>query len=355
MRKLRIGLLTALAVAGCSGGGGGTVIVDFDPLGGTGEVEAVWTIDGIVPDAAGCAALGASRVRLEVWDAATDGFYTDASWEADCNTPGGFTTGPVLSPDTYRLRLLALSGSTVVSSTPYEMVRIDNDTIVTLDGDFPSVPVTGTDATLAGSWEIDGVTANAASCAAAGIDEVVLSIANDPAGTDIEVEYVFDCAQGFFDSRTDGSGVTVPMGPMFFSQWYAEAADDSVLAESPWLELQVVAPTTHADLAVPNFPGGTTLIVNLFWDTGAGYGTCAEAAVDTMGYELYDSVDVNPVFAEFDIPCQDQLIFDDPAVDIYELGVTGDATDGTKWGITCTGLTVDRGMVTYDCSVDIDL
>ncbi|MAQ16862.1 MAG: hypothetical protein CMN30_18975 [Sandaracinus sp.] len=346
--------MALLAAAGCTVEGGGSVDVDvFDPIGGDVSVDALWTINGQPASAATCAEIGASTVVLEVWDSSRGNFYTEAAWEVACAS-GGFVTGPVLFPDTYDLRFVAYDAAGVeVLATDYARVTALAGDIIEVTGNFVGT-VAPTEATLSGSWEIDGVTADAASCAAAGIDEVVLSIANDAAGTDIYVEYVFDCAQGSFDARSDSPEVTIPIGPMYFSQWYAEAADDSVLAESDWLELQVVSPTTHANLAVPNFPGGTTLIVNLFWETGLGtgiYGTCADAAVDTMGYELY--LGDTAIVSDFGGACANQLIFDDPAADIYELDVSGDATDGTKWGITCTGLSVSSGMVTYDCDVDV--
>jgi len=325
----------------------------FDPTGGDIDVDAAWTIDGIAADAAGCAALGADTVQLEVRDAAGVASYIDPSWSAACSS-GGFVTTPTLVAGTYQVRLLAESSTgATVDQTDFSTVTAAAGETIVIDADF--VSPAPTDATLAGSWEIDGVIADATSCANAGIDAVVLSIANDAAGSDIFIEYEFDCALGSFDSRTDGTGVTVPIGPMYFSQWLAVDAADNVLASSDFLELQVVSPTTHANLAIPNFPGGTTLIVNFLWETDFGtgvYGTCAEAAVDTMGYDLYDSFDAR-YLAEFDIFCEDQLIFDDPLPDDYEMDITGDATDGTKWGTTCTGLSVPGGMVTYDCFVDV--
>ncbi len=325
----------------------------FDPTGGDIDVDAAWTVDGVEASAAGCSALGATDVQLQVWDASRTAFYIDPSWNASCAS-GGFVTAPILVPGTYQVRLVARdsSGSGVTETDFVTVTAAAGETIV-IDADF--VPGAATDATLAGSWEIDGAVADAASCAAAGIDSVVLSIANDAAGSDIFIEYEFDCELGSFDSRTDGTGVTIPIGPMFFSQWLALDAAGDVLASSDFLELQVVAPTNHANLAIPNFPGGTTLIVNLFWETDLGtgtYGTCAESAVDTMGYDLYDGLDAR-VVAEFDIACENQLVFEDPLPDDYELDLTGDATDGTKWGTTCTGLSVVSGMTTFDCYVDV--
>lgn len=326
----------------------------FDPTGGDIDLDVAWTIDGVEASSAACASIGATDVQLQVWDAGRTAFYIDPSWNVSCAS-GGFVTAPILLPGTYQVRLVARDSAGTIDETDFVTVTAAAGETIVIDADF--VGGVATDATLAGSWEIDGVIADATSCANAGIDSVVLSIANDAAGSDIFVEYEFDCALGSFDSRTDGSGVTVPIGPMFFSQWLALDATGAVLASSDFLELQVVAPTTHANLAVPNFPGGTTLIVNLFWETGLAtgtYGTCAEAAVDTMGYDLYDSADAR-VVAEFDILCEEQLIIEDPLPDTYELDLTGDASDGTKWGTTCTGLTVASGMTTYDCFVDVVL
>lgn len=327
----------------------------FDPSGTAVDLDVTWTIEGGVADSVSCADLGADTVQVQVWNADRTMFWVDAdpSLTADC-ADGGFVTAPILAPGTYQLRFSALGGGGTVDQTDFITVTVGDGETIVADADF--VLPAATDATLAGSWEIDGVTADATSCANAGIDSVILAIYNDAAGSDVYVEYEFDCALGSFDSRTDDSGVTVPIGPMFYSQWLAEDAGGTLLASSDILELQVVSPTTHANLGIPNFPGGTTLIVNLFWetdfDTGT-YGTCAESAVDTMGYDLYDSLS-DRVVAEFDIACQNQLIFDDPLADTYELDLTGDATDGTKWGTTCTALTISSGMATYDCYVDIE-
>ncbi len=313
-----------------------------------------WTIEGGVADAVSCADLGADRVQVQIWSADGLTLWTtpDPSLTADC-ADGGFVTAPILAAGTYQLRFSALGGGGTVDQTDFITVTVGAGETIVADADF--VFPAATDATLAGSWEIDGVTADATSCADAGIDTVVLSIANDAAGTDPYIEYAFDCEIGSFDSRTDDTGVTIPIGPMFYSQWLAEDAAGNVLASSDFLELQVVSPNTHANLGIPNFPGGTTMIVNFFWETDLGsgtYGTCAESAVDTMGYDVYDSLGDRAV-AEFDIFCENQLVFEGLLADTYEVDITGDATDGTKWGTTCTGLTLSSGLATYDCYVDV--
>ena len=171
MKKLRILTLALLAAAGCTVEGGGSVDVDvFDPIGGDVSVDALWTINGQPASAATCAEIGASTVVLEVWDSSRGNFYTEAAWEVACAS-GGFVTGPVLFPDTYDLRFVAYDAAGVeVLATDYARVTALAGDIIEVTGNFVGT-VAPTEATLSGSWEIDGVTADAASCAAAGIDE----------------------------------------------------------------------------------------------------------------------------------------------------------------------------------------
>lgn len=324
----------------------------FDPSGTEVDLDVTWTIGGGVADAISCADLGADRVQVQIWNAEGTMFWLDPALTADC-ADGGFVTVPILAAGTYQLRFVAMGGGGTVDQTDFIAVTVGDGETIVADADFVLPAVT--DATLAGSWEIDGFLADAASCADAGIDTVVLSVANDFAGTDIYIEYEFDCALGSFDSRTDGTGVTLPIDSIFYYRWLAENAVGDLLAESDPIEL--VVDDTHENLGVPSFPGGNTLTVNLLWETDFGtglYDTCAASAVDTMGYDLYDSFS-DRVVAEFDIFCENQLVFEDVLPDTYELDLTGDAIDGTKWGTTCTGLTVTGGMATYDCFVDVEL
>ena len=48
----------ALAIGGC------IIEVDFDPVGTDAEVEGSWLINGEVPTAANCSAIGISNVRV---------------------------------------------------------------------------------------------------------------------------------------------------------------------------------------------------------------------------------------------------------------------------------------------------
>ncbi len=104
--------------------------------------------------------------------------------------------------------------------------------------------------TLNGSWQINGVPANAASCAAAGISQVELRIL-DSSVANPQSYQTWNCADGSFDARTD------PVLPRLFhdtyyTQWFAWDSAGLEVGRSDPLLLDVTV-VSDASLAVPNF------------------------------------------------------------------------------------------------------
>lgn len=261
-------LLALMLMAGC------IVEVDFTPIGGTGVVEGRWTVNGAAPTAASCSALGLDEVELRIYEQFGSDFYTDTALRADC-ADGSFTTAPFLLPNTYRFVWVGYNTAGSVVAESDDITRsIASGATLTLENDFTdggtgSFDPRGDAATISGGWLINGVQANAALCADAGIQTARLSIL-DATRTE-SVDFDFDCAIGTFDGRSD-TGVPALRADMFFTRWSAVAADGTVIAmmDMP-LPLNTTA-TAHAGLAEPDFvvdvgfnPIGSEVTLDASW------------------------------------------------------------------------------------------
>lgn len=261
-------LLALMLMAGC------IVEVDFEPIGGTGVVEGRWTVNGAVPTAASCAALGLDEVELRVYEQFGSDFYTDASLRADC-VDGTFTTAPFLLANSYRFVWVGYDAAGAVLAESGDILRsVGSGATLTLENDFTDGGTTtfdprGDATTLSGGWLINGVQANAALCAEAGIDTARLSILDATRTETFDID--FDCASGAFDGRTD-TAIPALRADMFFTRWSAVAADGTVIA---MMDMPLALNTTasaHAELAQPDFvvdvgfnPVGTEVTVDATW------------------------------------------------------------------------------------------
>ncbi len=156
----------------------------------------------------------------------------------------------------------------------------------------------GVDVSLDGQWLINGGTADATSCAAAGIDRVQLVFYDGSVAYEFS-DFNFACAAGGFDTRPGGA---LDHG-RYQTAWIAYAADGTNVAESDPIPLDVSSfSVDHATLATVDFTVGTTgfdprgdvgtLTASWTINGGAADATsCGAANIDHIDFVLYDSTD----------------------------------------------------------------
>ncbi len=341
--KNRLFLVSLLAVAmsGC-------IIVDDDPL-EQGTLQGSWLINGQPANATSCAAAGIQSVRFTVNDGtATGPLYR--SWDMAC-ADGGFdsrtdTTKPRIPLNRMffsNWRAVDMAGNEIGATDFLELELSNTTTHATLaTPDFQTAPA---NATLDGTWLINGAAATAAACTEAGIATVRFTVNEGTATGPLYQAWDIPCSAGGFDSRTDSSAPTVPLNTMYFSNWSALDSAGTVIAQTDFLELEVAGTNIHATLASPDFIVDLTdeLTVNFRWETALGSGTftdCAGAGVSTMGYMLYPEGGSSMLAGETGVACADGLIFSEDDIPSfgpgsYDLVLNGTAGDGRKWSLTC--------------------
>jgi len=105
---------------------------------------------------------------------------------------------------------------------------------------------------------------------------------------------------------------------------------------------------------------GPVMSVELFWDEHPDSATfipgeCETANVDTMEWHLVRKDDGVEVASNVEA-CANGIDIVDPRPGTYALKITGFDSDGTKvWATRCSGLTVLRFDVGYECDIcDVD-
>ena len=195
---LALAAVASLALPGC------LVVVEYDPFGSDATIEARWTIDGATPTAANCAELGVDRVRVAFYDS-VDAYY-DTTLEASCAAGVIAPSAPVLAAGTYSVRVEAWRGSEIVGSGNMQTVTATLGGHVRLaDTDFTaggSFDPRGDDASVSGSWTLEGAAPTAASCSALGIDRVRLVFLNG-ATPYLDTTFEAACEAGGFDTRPE--------------------------------------------------------------------------------------------------------------------------------------------------------
>lgn len=335
---------------------GCVVDVVFEPIGGDVAVDGAWTINGGTADAISCGSAGIATVQLYICDSIDGDCYGGAEIRSACEN-GAFLTGPILKPDFYAYYWAALdaSGAEIGRSTWQSTTVFSGDTLVA-DADF--VMAMPGEVTLDASWLINGLAADAPTCALAGVVNVRLEVTDD-----LGAFRTFDipCANGGFDSRVETGSPTLPAGS-YGTQWFALDAGDGVLAQTDApLALDVTA-VTHATLASPDFliESITSIDVAFTYDIGDGtFGDCTAAGIETWGYFLFTGGG-EILVSETGLACQNGILFEDIASDTYMLSIDAGAPDGAdgeiKWGMDCAGLEVLTGeQALYDCAVPITI
>ncbi|MBX3249058.1 MAG: hypothetical protein KF901_17905, partial [Myxococcales bacterium] len=335
-------------MAGC------VVEVRFEPIGGDVSVEGTWTINGGPATAETCEAGGIARVRLQICEFADGDCFSDTRLEGVCSA-GGFSTSPFLLAGTYAIRWQALSATgSVLGNSDWQTVTAAAATTLRASVDFT---VAGpSSSTLDGEWLIDGEPADAASCAAAGIANIRLTLG----GAAGDVVFSLPCADGGFDSRS-GMGPSVAAGT-YTVEWEALDAGGALLAGTGELPAITAVAGGHVSLTGPDFVTVPTLLVSFRYAIAGTetYGTCTEATVGDTAF-LFELLDAEGNLLELDVPittCINEIELSDMPPGEYDIEISAESPDGSvKWGTgvptSCGGLSVDWGISAYDCFVDI--
>lgn len=346
------GILAAGMIAsGC------VVEVKFEPVGGDVTVAGSWTINGAAADATTCGAAGISTVQLFVCDAVDGDCYGGSEIAAPCSQ-GSFNTGPLLLPGSYALQWAAYD------SAGFEISRSGWSTVTAASGDTINASVdfavsAPSEVTLSASWSINGLAADATTCADAGVQTVRFTAFEDAAGSSVFRSWDIPCANGSIDSRVNLGDPTLPAGT-FYTFWEALDGSGAVLATFGGPDLLDTSASTHANLLNPDFTIVliNTLDVTLLYesDVDGSFGDCTASDVNGIFNYVLSTAGGTTIAMEFGQPCANGLTFEDIASDTYVLEVDADATrpSGTvKWGATCDGLIVEAGLEEYDCQLTL--
>jgi hypothetical protein len=209
---------------------------------------------------------------------------------------------------------------------------------------------------VTGQWTVSGQVPDVVACGP--IDTVRLVICDaintscydDPTG-----RFEFPCESGGF------SDPTALLHGRYAIHWEAFDSAGRRIAESAPMIFDVSMPSvTFATLPTIDFILPSSLSFELFWDTGAGYGTCDDAIVDGgITWSLVLNGNVGAPIATYAGPCVDAIDRTDAPVGAlppgtYDLIVSGSATDSTSWSGTCAGIVLVQGaQLLVDCDIDI--
>lgn len=155
----------------------------------------------------------------------------------------------------------------------------------------------GQDVSLAGTWQVNGATPDAASCAAAGIDQVAVGFF-DGGDRYFYGDLTFNCADGGFDTRP----TRVLASGRYTTQWFALRAGEVVGMGT--MEILDVTLVDHANLAPVNFisaptgfnPLGTDAGLTGDWTINGGAAdatSCGDLGIANVEIWFYDYEDVS--------------------------------------------------------------
>ncbi len=353
-------LLAALAAvsSGC------VVEVSFDPFGDDFSVSGEWTINGEAPSASVCDGAGIQNVRIVFYDDGSPYFFDQLTFP--CST-GAFETGKIFAYGSYTTEWQAvLTDGTVVKgpmlplvvNAPIEHANLAPADFV-VEGPTGFDP-RGTDDSLSADWNINGVAADAAGCAAAGIEDIAIVIyaESDTGYTDGVTVASASCANGKYDSRDPGGPGAILADGRYLTSIDALDSTGAVIGSFRSEFVLDTTAATHAMLMTAEFETLTTLKVNFGWDTDPSStmsdGDCAGAGVATFSYMLTDTATSTNYDTGTDVACADSLTWEDIPAGTYSIYVEGADSSGVKrWMITCTDLVVaDGGFEEYNCSVE---
>ena len=347
------GAIVALGVAsGC------VVKVDFDPVGSDFAINGSWTVNGQPASAATCGDI--ETVRLVFFDGGSPFFYDELS--APCEA-GGFATAQIWAYGNYQTEWWAeRSDGSVIKDVRMPLVVSSPITTANTSWDIPATPggfdPLGSDDSLSADWTINGVAPDIASCGAAGIAniEITLYAEDDTGYTDGVTVASAPCESGKYDSRDPGEPGAIIANGRYLTSIDAVSGTGEVLGSFRFPDPLDTNAVTHAMLATADFATPTTLAINFGWDTDPtgvmADGTCTDAGVMTYSYML-NVMGGALVGEEADIACADRLVFEDITPGTYSIYIEGaDASGVKRWMVTCTDLMVNDGeLAEYNCAV----
>lgn len=349
---------------------GGTVvfapfdITSFTPIGNDASAVGSWTLNGVVPTAAACAAAGVNTVELEFSRGSSS--VIPSQFVFNC-AAGGFNLPTSLAAGTYGTRFVIRRSTGVIDGPTGTFTAAVGDTVT-----FPVFDIVagsafnpkGDDFTIDGVWTINSAAATAATCGAAGIDAVQLVI-QQAGDTYTEPGFIFNCAGGRFDTRTITPPIRFTYGN-YMTFWRALDATGANIGMSAPLPLVVGSPIGHATLATADFVVAATesMIINLTYDTVVGPvmsdSNCSGAGVARIYFTLTDiTAGASMVVSESGtagIACTGQIIFEDDVVTAghtYSIYLEGANSAGQKnWNAMDATLDVAAGeMALYNIAL----
>jgi hypothetical protein len=210
------------------------------------------------------------------------------------------------------------------------VVRVDASPV----GDDVSIALIGADGDTA-LWTINGVAADAETCAAVSATHVELRFLDGGVARSYDA-FRFPCTDGTYDSRPN----RVLSYGTFQTQW-ALLDEHRVIAEAPAGEpFTTESPAEHVDLRAPEFRvdgtdvppryGAADIALRFEVTQGASdYGSCAAAGVATIAYELRHAERMETT-SEAATECDDAVSLSDLFAGTYELTVRGRRTSDTE-------------------------
>lgn len=155
----------------------------------------------------------------------------------------------------------------------------------------------GQDVSLDGNWQLNGAAPDAASCAAADIDQVAVGFFDAGSTTPVFFgELTFPCSQGSFDTRPSA----VLASGRYTTQWFA--LRDGANVGMGTMEILDVTAVTHATLRPVNFittpgmfdPRGSDAQLTGDWSINGGAAdatTCGDLGIANVEIWFYDEAD----------------------------------------------------------------
>ncbi len=188
----------ALAPLGC------VQVVEFRPVGSATSVSGAWTIDGALPTAASCEALGAAVVRVTFLDEMRPVPHGSLVFPcaSECDETACFSSGQVVAEGSWTVRLEAVSGATLVAAGPEQPLEAVDG------GHVDLAPAAFYSGRISARYTISGGAPSFASCDAAGIASVQLAFLD--AGGVVATDATEPCTVGGVGTRVEpGASYTV--------------------------------------------------------------------------------------------------------------------------------------------------
>lgn len=340
--SLTLAAISAVALHAC------VVEVSYDVRGTAVDLEASWTINGVLADQASCDAAGIDTVGLVFLDGTSEYRYPEFVFECEA---GSVLALGVLRRGTYSAYWESYDASgTALQQSAEILIDADNvDDLARPDiPDFSSTVVGNNDAVLSVSWDSNIATdIDAVDCdTIEGVNFIAYALHNNDTN---ELIQDFGAMAGCADQITI-PGETLEVGTAYRVDIDGGPEDGSWYWQgSCFFTAEEGGTTATCEAADVRY----RLAVDLVWDSneGAAFAAadCEGAGVEFMNYELRPEGG-SAIVSEMQIACGNSIIFEEPLVtdgQTYELTLVGhdDDTYGGEWTLLCVGLTAGTGLM----------